>query len=48
MICLSTWAEQYPDNPFFERYYARSAFVKGKLSEADAICKNILAKISGR
>ena len=39
-------AEQYPDNPFFERYYARSAFVKGKLSEADAICKNILAKIS--
>lgn len=39
-------AEQYPDNPFFERYYARSAFVKGKLSEADAICKDILAKIS--
>lgn len=39
-------AEQYPDNPFFERYYARSSFVKGKLAESDLICKDILAKIA--
>ncbi|WP_338874240.1 tetratricopeptide repeat protein [Spirosoma sp. SC4-14] len=38
-------AEQYPDNPFFERYYARSAFVTGRLNEAERICKDILAKI---
>ena len=38
-------AEQYPDNPFFERYYARSAFVKGHLVEAETICTDILKKI---
>ena len=38
-------AEQYPDNPFFERYYARSAFVTGRLPEAERISKDILAKI---
>lgn len=38
-------AEQYPDNPFFERYYARSAFVKGQLIEAETICNSILSKI---
>lgn len=38
-------AEQYPDNPFFERYYARSAFVKGHLAEAETICTDILSKI---
>ncbi|MEZ0486609.1 tetratricopeptide repeat protein [Fibrella aquatica] len=38
--------EQYPDNPFFERYYARSAFVKGKLTEAENASKNILTKIA--
>ena len=38
--------EQYPDNPFFERYYARSAFVKGKLTEAESASKNILLKIA--
>ena len=37
--------EQYPDNPFFERYYARSAFVTGRLPEAERISKDILAKI---
>ncbi|MCK8492091.1 tetratricopeptide repeat protein [Spirosoma sp. RP8] len=39
-------AEQYPDNPFFERYYARSAFVTGRLTEAERISKDILAKVS--
>ncbi|QJW91879.1 tetratricopeptide repeat protein [Spirosoma taeanense] len=38
--------EQYPDNPFFERYYARSAFVQGRLVEAERISKDILAKIA--
>ena len=38
--------EQYPDNPFFERYYARSAFVLGRLPEAERISKNILEKVS--
>ncbi len=38
-------SEQYPDNPFFERYYARSAFVQGKLNEAERISKDILAKV---
>lgn len=37
--------EQYPDNPFFERYYARSAFVTGRLNEAERISKNMLTKI---
>lgn len=38
-------AEQYPDNPFFERYYARSAFVQGRSAEAERISKSILAKV---
>ncbi len=37
--------EQYPDNPFFERYYARSAFVRGRINEAETVSKDILAKI---
>ena len=36
--------EQYPDNPFFERYYARSAFVTGRLGEAERVAKDILEK----
>ncbi len=38
-------AGQYPDNPYFERYFARSAFVRGQLPEAERICKDILEKI---
>jgi hypothetical protein len=37
--------EQYPDNPFFERYYARSAFVTGRLADAERISKDILEKV---
>lgn len=37
--------EQYPDNPFFERYYARSAFVTGRLAEAEKLSKDILEKV---
>ncbi|OIN59120.1 tetratricopeptide repeat protein [Arsenicibacter rosenii] len=38
--------EQYPENPFFERYFARSAFVRGRLNEAEVISKRILEKIA--
>jgi tetratricopeptide (TPR) repeat protein len=38
--------EQYPDNPFFERYYARSAFVRGYLNEAETVSKRILDKLA--
>ncbi|MFD2938104.1 tetratricopeptide repeat protein [Spirosoma flavum] len=37
--------EQYPDNPFFERYFARSAFVTGRLAEAERLSKDILVKV---
>ncbi|WP_128545557.1 tetratricopeptide repeat protein [Larkinella soli] len=37
--------QQYPDNPYFERYYARSAFVRGSMTEAETASKNILSKI---
>ncbi len=37
--------ETYPDNPYFERYYLRSAFVRGNTAEAEKIANSILAKI---
>ena len=37
--------ESYPDNPFFERFHARSAFVLGHVSEAKTLSKSILKKI---
>lgn len=37
--------ETYPDNPFFQRFYARSAFVAGRVTEAKTIAKSILQKI---
>ncbi len=38
--------ENFPDNPFFHRYLARSAFMVGKLDEAMNLSKDILAKIA--
>jgi tetratricopeptide (TPR) repeat protein len=38
-------SESYPDNPYFERYYLRSAFVRGYTAEAEKIAKSILDKI---
>ncbi|MCU0469520.1 MAG: tetratricopeptide repeat protein [Arcicella sp.] len=38
--------ESYPDNPFFERFHARSAFVAGRVNEAKALSKSILNKIT--
>lgn len=37
--------QQYPDNPYFERYFARSAFVRGQIAEAETASRNILSKI---
>lgn len=37
--------ETYPDNPYFERYYLRSAFVRGLNTEAEKVAHNILTKI---
>ena len=38
--------ETYPDNPYFERYYLRSAFVRGYTTEAEGLANGLLAKIS--
>jgi hypothetical protein len=37
--------ETYPDNPYFERYYLRSAFVRGNTAEAEKAARSILTKI---
>lgn len=41
--------ENYPDNPFFHRYYARMLYSMGRYAEAEPVCNEILARIdSGR
>jgi len=40
--------QTYPDNPYFERYYLRSAFVRGYTAEADAIAVRLLERINQR
>ncbi|MFY9158364.1 tetratricopeptide repeat protein [Aquirufa ecclesiirivi] len=40
--------QNYPDNPFFERYHARSAFMLGKLDESMEVAKSILNKIDNK
>jgi hypothetical protein len=37
--------ENYPDNPFFHRYYARMLYSLGRHTEAEAVCKEILTRI---
>jgi len=37
--------QTYPDNPFFERFYARCAFVSGQVNEAKTLSNSILTKI---
>jgi tetratricopeptide (TPR) repeat protein len=36
---------QYPDNPFFHRYYARMLYSLGRYAEADQVCRQILERI---
>jgi hypothetical protein len=37
--------QTFPDNPYFERYFCRSAFVTGHMAEAQQAARNILDKI---
>jgi hypothetical protein len=37
--------EEYPDNPYFHRYYARMLYSMGRFSEAEPVCKDILTRI---
>ncbi|RAW02660.1 tol-pal system protein YbgF [Pseudochryseolinea flava] len=37
--------EQYPDNPYFHRYYARMLYSMGRFTEAEPECRNIIARI---
>ena len=36
---------QYPDNPYFHRYYARMLYSLGRFAEAETVCKSILQRI---
>ncbi len=38
-------AENYPDNPFFHRYYARMLYSMGRFAQAEGVCKSILHRI---
>ncbi|WP_414717322.1 tetratricopeptide repeat protein [Telluribacter sp.] len=38
--------QTYPDNPYFERYFCRTAFVTGHMAEAQQAARNILDKIN--
>lgn len=35
----------YPNNPYFHRYYARMLYSIGRFTQAEPVCKDILAKI---
>jgi tetratricopeptide (TPR) repeat protein len=37
--------QTFPNNPYFERYFCRTAFVTGRADEATTAAKNILDKI---
>jgi tetratricopeptide (TPR) repeat protein len=37
--------EEYPDNPYFHRYYARMLYSLGRYNEAELVCKEILHRI---
>ncbi len=37
--------EQFPDNPFFDRYLAREAFAKGEIGIAETAATRVLARI---
>lgn len=38
-------ARNYPDNAYFQRFYARLAFINGNFAEAETTAKDMLAKI---
>lgn len=38
--------QTFPNNPYFERYFCRTAYVSGKMMEAEKAASSILAKIT--
>lgn len=38
--------QTFPNNPYFERYFCRTAYVSGKMMEAEKAANSILAKIT--
>ncbi len=40
--------QSYPNNPFFDRYFARTAFVTGRITEAEAAAERILKRIDAK
>jgi tetratricopeptide (TPR) repeat protein len=40
--------ETFPDNAYFERYYARMAFMEGRINEAEMVSLNILRKLDNQ
>lgn len=38
-------SEEYPDNPFFHRYYARMLYSLGRFDQAEKVCHEILHRI---
>ncbi|MCE6990720.1 lipopolysaccharide assembly protein LapB [Dyadobacter sp. CY323] len=38
--------QTFPNNPYFERYFCRTAFVTGKMAEAETAAQNIIDKIT--
>ncbi len=40
--------ETFPDNAYFERYYARLAFMQGRFDEVEQVSMNILDKLENR
>jgi hypothetical protein len=41
-------AQNYPDNAYFQRFYARLAFIDGNFTEAERMAKDMLAKLDRR
>lgn len=37
--------QTYPDNPYFQRYYARMLYSTGKFNDAERVSKNIIERI---
>jgi hypothetical protein len=41
-------AQTFPDNAFFQRYHARTAFMTGRWDELDVLCRDIVAKVENK
>jgi hypothetical protein len=41
-------SESFPENPYFHRYYARSAYMSGNMEEASSLSKEILRRVEQR